>query len=72
MAHLEPGPGQRLAKRINQSGQDLLAHSIATEIHWVPGHSGIAGSDEADHQVNLAQDASGYMVIERPYTSASN
>jgi hypothetical protein len=71
-AHLEPGPGQRLARRINQRAPALLAHGIATEIHWVPGHSGIPGNKEADHQANLAQDASGSTVIERPYTLASN
>ena len=29
-AHLEPGPGQRLARPINRGAQSLLAHSIAT------------------------------------------
>jgi len=38
-AHLEPGPGQRLARQISRRAQSLLAHGIATEIHWVPGHS---------------------------------
>jgi transposase-like protein len=30
------------------------------------------GHEEADRQANLARDASGSTVIERPYTSASN
>jgi ribonuclease HI len=71
-AHLEPGPGQRLARRINRRARSLLAHGIATEIHWVPGHSGIPGNEEADRHANVARDASGSTVIERPYTSASN
>jgi len=71
-ADLEPGPGQRLARQINWRARSLLGHSIATEIHWVPGHSGISGNEEADSQVNLARDASGSTVIERPYSSASN
>jgi hypothetical protein len=32
-AHLEPGPGQRLVRRINRKAQNLLAHGIAPEIH---------------------------------------
>jgi len=71
-AHLELGTGQQLVMRINARAQALRAHSIVTEIHWVPGHSGIHGTEEADHQANLARDASGDTVIERPYTSASN
>ena len=63
---------QRLARRINRRAQALLAHGIATEIHCVPGHSGIPGNEGADRQANLARDASGDTVIERPYTSASN
>jgi len=35
-AHLEPGPGQQLARRISMRAWSLLAHGIATEIHWVP------------------------------------
>jgi len=71
-AHLEPGPGQRLARRINRRARALLAHGITTKIHWVPGHSGIPGNEEVDCLANLARDASGDTVIERPYTSASN
>jgi len=32
-AHLEQGPEQRLARRINRRAQNLLTYSIATEIH---------------------------------------
>jgi ribonuclease HI len=71
-AHLELGPEQQLGRRINRRAWSLLGHGIATEIHWVPGDSGIPGNKEADRQANLARDASGSTVIERPYTSASD
>jgi len=71
-AHLEPGLGRRLVRRMNRRAWALLAHGIATGIHWVPGHPGIPGHEEADDEANLARDASGDTLIERPYTSASN
>jgi len=71
-AHLEPGPGQRQAWRINQRVRGLLANGVATEIHWVAGHSGIPRNEVADCQEIVARDASGSTVLERPYTSALN
>jgi len=47
-AHLEPGPGQRAARRIKCKAQAVLAHSSKKEIHWVPGHSSIPGNEEAE------------------------
>jgi len=71
-APLKPNPGQRLVRRINTRARSLLAHGIATKIHWVPGHAGIHRNEEADHQVNLARDTSGGTLMEWPYTSALN
>ena len=65
-------PAQRTAWRINRRARALLAHGIATEIHWVPRHSGIPGNKEADRLLNLARNASGDTVMEWPYSLASN
>jgi len=68
--HLEPGPAQRVARRLNRRAQALLAQGIATAIDWVLRHSGITAKEEADRQANLALEANGSTTIERPYTSA--
>jgi len=62
-AHLEPGPGQRLARRINRMEWSRLGHGIATEIHQFPEHSRITGQEEVDRQATLARDAIGCTVI---------
>ena len=72
MTHLEPGAGQRQARRINRRVQSLLAHCVATANHWVPGDSGIPGQGEADRPANLAGDASGSTVLEQQFTLAAN
>jgi len=68
----EPGARRQLAMTINRRSQALFAHGITTEIHWVPGHSGIPRNKDADCQANLARDATGDTFIERPHTSALN
>ena len=54
MAHLDSGPGQQLARAINEHARVLRGHGIGVVIHWVPGHSGILGKKEADRQANKA------------------
>ena len=71
-AHLEPGPGQRLARRLKRNVQALLAHGINMEIRWVPGHSCIPGNEDADRQANVAGEKRGDTATEQPYTSATN
>jgi hypothetical protein len=71
-AHLQPGPGQQLARQINRRARSPLAQGIPTGVHWVLGNSSIPGNEEADRQANVARDARASTVIERPYTLASN
>jgi len=71
--HLEREPGQPLAKWINRSARTLRKAGTETGIHWVPGHTGITGHEEADRQANLVREGrrSG-TVQEQVYTSATN
>jgi len=52
--HLEPGPAHHLARWMNQWARTHREAGIETEIHWVPGHTGIPGNQKADLQANLA------------------
>jgi ribonuclease HI len=70
--HLDPGPWQHLARAINEHASALRAPGIEAAIHWVPGHSGIAANEEADHQANKARDDRGSTVHQRMYTSTAN
>jgi hypothetical protein len=71
--HLEPGPGQPLARWINQSARTLRETGIETEIYRVPGHTGIPENEEADRQANLAREGRrAGTVREQVYTSAAN
>ena len=52
--HLVLGSGQPLARWISCNARTFRKVGIETETHWVPGHTGIPGNEEADRQANLA------------------
>src|SRR5438270_1315611 len=56
---LTPHPGQQISLQIQQLTQDLLDSNqdLELHLHWVPGHTGIQGNDEAD---KLAKQAAEY------------
>jgi len=71
MAHLDPGPGQQLARAINEAARTVHAQGIDLVINWVLGHSGIPGNDEADHKAKQAREGRGITVHEHIYISAA-
>ncbi|CUS06674.1 unnamed protein product, partial [Tuber aestivum] len=56
---LSPYPGQQISQEIQQLIQDLPSSDLDLQLHlhWVPGHTGIQGNDEADR---LAKQAAEY------------
>jgi len=70
---LEPGPGQPVARWINQSARTLREAGVETEIHWVPELTGIPGNEEADRQANLAREGHRSGTLQKQvFTSAAN
>jgi len=71
--HLGLRPVQPLARWINRSAGTLREAGIETEIHWVPGYTGISGNEESDRQVNLAREGHRSRTVrEGVYTYAAN
>jgi ribonuclease HI len=48
------GPSQETALDILHTIRDLLNYTISVTLHWVPGHTDIAGNEEADHLTKMA------------------
>jgi ribonuclease HI len=45
---LARGPGQETAYEIHELALTLKNYDTTITIHWVPGHTNIAGNDDAD------------------------
>jgi len=69
---VDPGPGQQLARAINEYARALCAHTIEAPIRWVRGHSGIPRNKEAGPQAIIGGEDRGYTVQELINTSAAN
>jgi len=71
--HLEPGPGQPLARSIHHSARTLCKACIETEIRWVQRHTGIPRNEEADWQANVVRKGRRTGTVrEWVYTSVPN
>jgi len=50
--HLDPGPGQQLARPIDDHAWAIHTQGIDVLIHCIPGHSGILGNEVANCHAN--------------------
>jgi ribonuclease HI len=53
-SNLDRGPGQETAYNIHDLAQALQTYAIAITIYWVPGHTNIKGTEDADTLAKLA------------------
>jgi len=69
--HLEIGPGQQLARSINNQAQALCEHNIKTVIRWIPRHLAIPRKEEAERSATGARKSRGITVQEQVFISAT-
>lgn len=51
---LSPGPGQRIASLVVRVAMSVRARGSDIDVHWVPGHAGVEGNDQADQHAKAA------------------
>jgi hypothetical protein len=72
MEHLDPWPEQPLLRWNYRSARTVGEAVIQTEMHCVPGHTGIPGKEEADSKANFVRECCGTCTVtEQVYTTAA-
>lgn len=72
LQHLDPDLGQWLARRIISRARQITEHQTVVEIHWVPGHIGVAGNEKANEAAKKAAESMGTQRCSEQFISLAH